>query len=199
MLEFIQGELITKGMNHVVVMTGGLGYRLHVSAITLGALPAAKSQVTLFTYLHIREDEISLFGFGNEEEKELFITLLAVSGIGPKLALAILSKLRGAELKRAIILGDTAMLVNIPGVGKKTAERMILELKDKLGKLEVEAGVRIFDNPAASDIRSQAVTALLALGYSLAEAQRAIPSSVDENNSTVESLIKIGLKNLVRY
>lgn len=199
MLEFIQGELISKGLNHVIVLVGGLGYRLHVSTLTSGALPALKNQVTLYTYLYIREDELSLYGFRNEEEKELFTTLLSVSGIGPKLALAILSRLSGVDFKRAIILGDTAMLVNIPGVGKKTAERMILELKDKVGKLELATGVRIAENPVATDVRSQAVTAMLALGYSLAEAQSAIPLQNSVQEATVEDLIKAGLKSLVRF
>ena len=199
MLEFIQGELVSKGLNHVIVQAGGLGYRLHVSTLTLGVMPAHKNQVTLYTYLYIREDELSLYGFRDEEEKELFATLLSVSGIGPKLALAILSRLSGADFKRAIILGDTATLVNIPGVGKKTAERMILELKEKVGKLELAAGVRVVDNPSATDSRSQAVTALLALGYSLAEAQRAVPIISGEQDTTVEDLVKAGLKNLVKF
>jgi len=197
-LEFIQGELISKGLNYIIVQVGGLGYRLQVSALTLGALPPVNSQVTLYTYLYIREDELSLYGFRDEEEKELFSTLLSVSGIGPKLALAILSKLNGADFKRAVVLGDTAMLVNIPGVGKKTAERIILELKDKVGKLELDAGVKVAENPAAADVRSQAVTALLALGYSLAEAQKAVPVNMGEQEMTVENLVKIGLKNLAK-
>lgn len=199
MLEFIQGELVTKGLNYLVVQAGGLGYRLQVSANTLGAMPAINSQVTVYTHLYIREDELSLYGFHNEEEKELFGILLSVSGIGPKLALAVLSKYNSADFKRAIILGDTAMLVSIPGVGKKTAERMVLELKDKVGKLETEAGLRITENPAAADLRSQAVTALMALGYSLAEAQKAVPVSDNVPGETVEDLLKTGLKNLARF
>lgn len=199
MLEFIQGELVSKGLNHVIVQVGGLGYRLHVSALTLAAMPTIKNQVTLYTYLYIREDELSLYGFRDEEEEELFATLLSVSGIGPKLALAILSRLSGADFKRAIILGDTATLVNIPGVGKKTAERMILELKEKVGKLEFAVGVKVVENPSTTDIRSQAVTALLALGYSLAEAQKAVPIISAEQDTTVENLVKAGLKNLVKF
>jgi len=198
-LEFIQGELVTKGLNYVIVQVGGLGYRLQVSALTLGALPAVKNQITLFTYLYIREDELSLYGFRNEEEKELFSTLLSVSGIGPKLALAILSKLSGSEFKRAVILGDTAMLVNIPGGGKSTGEGDNQELKEKIGKWEAESGVRGVENPAGQDVRSQAVTALLALGYSLAEAQKAVPLAAGGQSHTVEELVKIGLKNLARF
>lgn len=139
MLDFIQGELIKKEPDYVVLLVGGIGYRLMVSAITLAAMPTIKNSVTLYTHLHVREDELTLYGFATEEEKELFAILLSVSGIGPKLAMAVLSKMNVMEFKRAIILGDTAMLTTIPGVGKKTAERMILELKDKVGKLDTEA------------------------------------------------------------
>lgn len=198
MLEFIQGELISKGTNYIILQAGGLGYRLQVPAFTLAAMPAVKNQITLYTYLYIREEELTLYGFHSEEERELFIVLLSVSGVGPKLALAILSRLTQKELKQAILLGDTAMLVTIPGVGKKTAERIILELKDKVGRLEQEAGARLLENPAAADARSQAVTALLALGYSLAEAQKAVPLEAAAQQKPVEELVKLGLKNLAR-
>lgn len=197
MIEFVQGELVDKGVNSVVILVGGIGYRLNVSALTLSALPSLKKEVTLFAHLHLREDEISLYGFISAEEKELFQTLLSVSGIGPKLALAILSKQKTADLKRAVVLGDTALLVSIPGVGKKTAERIILELKDKIAKQGIEdKGTPIQGNEAA-DVRGQAVTALLALGYSLAEAQRAVPVNI-ESYTSVEELIRTAFKNLTR-
>lgn len=199
MLEFIQGELVKKEPTYVVIQVGGIGYRLQVPALTLAALPAVKNTATLFTDLYVREDELALYGFATEEEKELFATLLSVSGIGPKLALAILSKMNGGEFKRAIILGDTVTLTTIPGVGKKTAERMLLELKDKVGKLETDNGLRIASDGAATDVRSQAVTALLSLGYSLAEAQKAVPLGNDAQVNTVEDLVRVGLKNLARF
>lgn len=199
MLDFIQGELIKKEPDYVVLLVGGIGYRLMVSAITLAAMPTIKNSVTLYTHLHVREDELTLYGFATEEEKELFAILLSVSGIGPKLAMAVLSKMNVMEFKRAIILGDTAMLTTIPGVGKKTAERMILELKDKVGKLDTEADskMQITTDSPATDLRSQAVTALLALGYSLAEAQKAVP--LNAQAETVEDLVRLGLKNLARF
>ncbi len=199
MLEFIQGELVSKSANYVVMQAGGLGYRLQVSAFTLNALPPVKNETMLYTYLYIREDDISLYGFKTEEEKELFITLLSVSGIGPKLAMAILSKVSSSDFRRAIILGDTNLLTGIPGVGKKTAERMILELKDKIGKLDAEAGeTATAGSVVGPDVRNQAVMALLALGYNLSEAQKAIPVLKGETETTVEELVKIGLKNLAR-
>lgn len=200
MIEFIQGELITRGAGFAIVQVGGLGYRLNISAMTLGELPVVKGEVTLYTYLYIREDEISLYGFTGPEEKELFTTLLAVSGIGPKLALSVLSRLRVSEFKRAVILGDTASLVSIPGVGKKTAERIILELKDKVGKQELDEHLLPGDSTASSDLRSQAVAALLALGYSLMEAQKAVPAQIPtESKVTVEDLIRSALKTMARY
>lgn len=197
MIEFVRGELVDKGINTVVVLVGGLGYKLNVSAMTLSALPALNKEITLYTHLHIREDEISLYGFNSVEEKELFEILLSVSGVGPKLALSILSRQKAGDFKRAVILGDTGLLISIPGVGKKTAERIILELKDKLGKMETkEFGVSL-QGADTVDVRSQAVTALLALGYSLAEAQKAVPVNI-EGYSTVEELIKLALRNLTR-
>lgn len=200
MIEYIQGDLITRGAGFVIIQVGGIGYRLYVSSMTLGGLPSSKGEVTLYTYLYIREDEISLYGFAAPEEKELFTTLLLVSGIGPKLALSVLSRLRVSEFKRAVILGDTVSLVSIPGVGKKTAERIILELKDKVGKQELEESLIPGDGQGLTDLRSQAISALQALGYSLAEAQRAVPAQITaESKVTVEDLIRRALKAMVKY
>lgn len=199
MIEFIQGELQLKGANYAVVQVGGIGYRLYISALTMAKLPGIREEVTLFAYLHVREDELTLYGFLSAEEKEIFLSLLQVSGIGPKLALAILSRLSAPELHKAIVCGDTQSLLNVPGVGKKTAGRLILELKDKLGKevLLEEA------NPAVAaintDARSEAVSALIALGYSLAEAQKAVPIVQGDKDYSAEELIRIALKNIAKY
>lgn len=197
MLELIQGELLSKGMNHVIIKVGGLGYRLQVSSQTLEGLPPLQQEVTLFTYLHVREDDLSLFGFRQAEEREVFTTLLSVSGIGPKLALSILSSLRVGDLKRVILLGDSRALVGIPGVGKKTAERIILELKDKLGKLEPAEHIPPERGTAQADARTEAVTALLALGYSPYEAQKAVPYPAEDK--TVEELLRMALRVLAKY
>ncbi len=200
MIEFLQGELVIKGTNYVVLRVGGIGYRLYVSALTIDALPRLKEEVTLFAHLHVREDEYSMFGFLNLEERELFGDLLSVSGIGPKLAIAVLSKYHVAELKRIILVGDAAALVNITGVGKKTAERIILELKDKIGKQELQVPLDTSDRAGFANVRGQAVNALLALGYSLTEAQKAVPliESTD-SNITVEELIRAALKTMAKY
>lgn len=198
MIEYIQGELQIKGTNYIVIQVGGIGYRLFTSSLTIAKLPPVKKEVTVFTYLHVREDELSLYGFLSSEEKKFFVTLLQVSGIGPKLALVILSHLSGSELRRAIVLGDTQTLLTIPGIGKKTAGRMVLELKDKLQKEAFpeenlsEMGLGVMN----TDTRSEAVSALLALGYSVAEAQKAVPVTKEDQDFSVEDLIRIALKQM---
>lgn len=200
MIEFIQGELQIKGSNFIVIQVGGIGYRLFTSSLTIAKLPLVKEEVTVFTYLHVREDELSLYGFLSSEEKKIFVTLLQVSGIGPKLALVILSHLSGTELRRAIVLGDTQTLLTIPGIGKKTAGRMVLELKDKLQKevLPEEDLSEIRFGAINTDARSEAVSALLALGYSVAEAQKAVPVTKEGQDYSVEDLIRMALKQIAK-
>jgi len=201
LIEFIQGDLQIKGSNYIVIQVGGIGYRLFASSLTIAKLPPVKEEVTVFTYLHVREDELSIYGFLSSEEKQIFVTLLQVSGIGPKLALVILSHLSGSELRRAIMLGDTQTLLTISGVGKKTAGRIVLELKDKLQKdalpeeVVSEIGFGAMNN---NDARSEAVSALLALGYSVAEAQKAVPIIAEGQDYSVEDLIRIALKQMVK-
>lgn len=199
MIDFMQGKLIRKGMNFVVMQIGGIAYRLSVSAVTMDELPILNEEVILYTYLHIREDEISLFGFINEEEKGVFTTLLTVSGIGPKLALTILSQIKVAELKKAIIFEEIAPLTSVSGVGKKTAERIILELKDKIGKQDLEMQKFKGEVPSSISVRSEALAALIALGYSQPEAQKAISSIKSSDKMlTVEELIRHALKNIAK-
>ncbi|MCR4442069.1 MAG: Holliday junction branch migration protein RuvA [Peptococcaceae bacterium] len=200
LLEFIQGRLVAKGTNYVVVQTGGLGCRIFVPAFTWESLPPLREEIALYTYLHIREDDLSLFGFFSSEEKEFFVMLMSVSGIGPKLALAILSRLRVPELKRAILVGDAAVFSAIPGVGKKTAERIILELKDKVGKQEMLEYAGPGTAQSFAEAREEAVAALLALGYTLPEAQKAVPfPDPSSGKQSVEELLRIAFKSLAKY
>lgn len=196
MIEFLQGELSLKGANYVVIQVGGIGYKVYSPSLTIAKLPVLREEITLFTYLHVREDELSLYGFLSIEEREMFLALLQVSGIGPKLALVILSQMSVQELRRAILLGDMQPLLSISGVGKKTAGRMVLELKDKLGKdvLLEEINLEATDT-IHPDVRGEAVSALLALGYSLAEAQKAVPVLRVDQDYSVEDLIRLALKN----
>ncbi len=199
LIEFMQGKLLRKGMNFVIIQIGGIAYRISVSAVTMDQLPLINEEVILYTYLHIREDEISLFGFIDEEEKTIFTTLLTVSGIGPKLALTILSQIKVDELKRAIIFEDIAPLTSVTGVGKKTAERIILELKDKIGKQEIEVQKVKGKDSSSLNARSEALSALIALGYSQPEAQKAIAGIKSSDKMiTVEELIRQGLKKLAK-
>jgi Holliday junction DNA helicase RuvA len=199
LIEYMQGELQSKGANYVVIQVGGIGYRLYVSALTMAKLPSISEEVTVFVYLHVREDELSLYGFLSAEEKGIFLSLLQVSGIGPKLALAILSRLSVSELHNAIVSGDTQSLLIVPGVGKKTAGRLILELKDKLAKTVLPEEINSEAAVINSDARSEAVSALLSLGYSLAEAQKVVPIVQGEKDYTAEELIRLALKQLAKY
>lgn len=197
MIEFIRGELYFKGANYLIVLIGGIAYRVNASSITIAKLPAVGEEVTVFIHLHVREDELALFGFFSLEEREMFNALMQVSGIGPKLAMAILSQLSVRELRQAILFGDIQPLVSISGVGKKTAGRILLELKDKIGKdLLPEEIVPESATAVSTDLRSEAVSALLALGYSLSEAQKAIPIVQPGDNTSVEELIRIALKKM---
>lgn len=197
MIEFLRGELQLKNSHDIVVQVGGLGYRVFIPTSLSTRLPAIGEEVTIFTYLHVRENELSLYGFLAGEEREVFTTLLQVSGVGPKLALAILAHLPIAELAQALVLGDTQTLTTIPGVGKKTAGRLILELKDKIKKLGLPEKMPV--GTGSPVVRDEVIAALLALGYSLSEAQRAVSFPEKGKDDTVEELMRLALKKLAKY
>lgn len=199
MIEFLQGQLCHKEANSIVLQVGGIGYRLSVSSITMQTLPPIKNDVTIYTYLHVREDDLSMYGFCQIEERDFFLLLLSVSGVGPKMALAILSSLKTAQLKKAIILGDINDLVKVQGVGKKTAQRIILELKDKVGKADVNDVYEQAETSSELNVRKEAVSALMALGYNLTEAQKAVSDiKIEVETISIEEVIRIALKNLVK-
>jgi len=168
----VRGEVLVRRPDHVVIETGGVGYRLAVSAETLKAVPAHGKQATLHAHLVVRDDAMQLYGFASEEERDLFVHLNSVSGVGPKMAIAILSGGSPRELLKAIALGDHKRFQAAPGVGKRTAERVIVELREKVaGELEQAA----VDAPAAGaedEPRLLAREGLVSLGYSLIEAER---------------------------
>jgi len=168
----VRGEVLVRRPDHVVIETGGVGYRLSVSAETLKAVPAHGKQATLHAHLVVRDDSMQLFGFASEEERDLFLHLNSVSGIGPKVAVAILSGGSPRELLKAIALGDHKRFQAAPGVGKRTAERLILELREKIaGELE-QAPPAAGGEPAADEPRLLAREGLVNLGYTLLEAER---------------------------
>jgi len=178
MIAFLRGKLLEKHPNQVIVETGGVGYDVVIPISTFSTLPDAGAEVALRIYTHVREDALALFGFLTPEEKTLFEKLISVSGIGPKLAITVLSGLATPALIDAIRGGHVDQLVRIPGVGKKTAERMVLELKDKLEGVGAggagAAGVSIKAEPALSGIEQDVLSALLNLGCQRAAAEAAV-------------------------
>ena len=177
MIAFLRGKLLEKHPNQVIVETAGVGYDVVIPISTFSALPDAGAEVALRIHTHVREDALALFGFLTSEEKALFEKLISVSGIGPTLAIKVLSGLATAAIIDAIRGGHVEQLVRIPGVGKKTAERMVLELKDKLEGLgggSAPAGVSMRAEPAFSAIEQDVLSALLNLGCQRAAAEAAV-------------------------
>ncbi len=194
MFAFIRGELITASLDEAVVEASGIGYRLHISAGTSRRLPAPGEQVCLHTHYQVREDAHQLFGFLDPEELQLFRLLLSISGVGPKLAIAVLSGLKVGEIQEAIVSNRPETLYGISGVGKKTAARIILELRDKILKIQPAAGGEF---PAAGRDRQStedAVAALMTLGFSRPVAQKAVSGVLDASPGlSVEQVVKSSL------
>ena len=193
MIALLSGILFAKTPPRVIVQTAGLGYEVDLPMSSFYGLPAIGQSVTLLTHLVVREDAHLLYGFVTEGERSAFRELIKISGIGPRIALAVLSGLTVEQLSQAVALQDTASLVKVPGIGKKTAERMLLELKGRLADALPGAAGRL---PVAEGSAAEVSTALLALGYSEKEALaavRALPPGLD-----VAEGIRQALKQLVR-
>jgi holliday junction DNA helicase RuvA len=167
MIALVSGTVAVRRTDHVVVDCGGVGYRLAVSAETLRHVPAVGNQVTLHAHLVVRDDALALYGFASEEERELFLMLLGVQSVGPKVALAVLSGGPPRELLAALAAGDTGRFQAVPGIGKRTAERIVVELREKVGAPGAAPSITI---SRADDPRSLARAGLLELGYSAQEA-----------------------------
>lgn len=177
MIAFLRGKLLEKHPNQVIVDTAGVGYDVAIPISTFSALPEAGSEVALRIHTHVREDALTLFGFLTSEEKALFEKLISVSGIGPSLAIKVLSGLATPAIIDAIRGGQVEQLVRIPGVGKKTAERMVLELKDKLENLgggAAPTGVSVKAEPVLSELEQDVLSALLNLGCQRGPAEAAV-------------------------
>jgi Holliday junction DNA helicase RuvA len=175
MIAHLRGRLLAKHPNQAIVETGGVGYDLTITVPTFSELPSLGSDVALHVHTHVREDSIALFGFLRPAEKQLFERLISVTGIGPKLAVTILSGMSAEEMVGAIRGNDVARLVRIPGIGKKTAERMVLELRDKLEDFGVTPKIA-----AVSPVEEDVLSALVNLGYQRTAAERAL-SGVNKN------------------
>ncbi|WP_263382903.1 Holliday junction branch migration protein RuvA [Granulicella arctica] len=178
MIAHLRGRLFTKSPNQTIVECGGVGYDVAISVTTFSALPSEGAEVSLHVFTHVREDQIALFGFAELQEKRLFERLLTITGIGPKLAITVLSGIAAERLVTAIRGQDHATLTRIPGIGKKTAERVVLELKDKLDDLAVAPASAGRPIGAAGD---DALSALVNLGYGRPAAQKAIESAIEKH------------------
>jgi Holliday junction DNA helicase RuvA len=190
MIASVRGEVLVRRPDHVVVESGGVGYRLSVSAETLKAVPARGKQATLHAHLVARDDSLQLYGFASEEERDLFLHLTSVSGIGPKVAVAILSGGTPRELLRAIAAGDGKRFQAVPGIGKRTAERVIVELREKVAG-ELEEGVPALDDAGEGDPRTLARDGLMHLGYTITEAEKLL---ADAEGSSPEEMISAALR-----
>ena len=179
MIAHLRGKLLSRHPNQVIVETMGVGYDVTISVPTFSELPPAGSEVSLHIHTHVREDQIALYGFLRPEEKQLFEKLITVSGIGPKLAITILSGMPADDMVNAIRGNDLARLRKIPGIGRKTAERMVLELRDKLPPVGTDQ-VQVV--PSLSAVQEDVLSALVNLGYQRASAEKAL-SSVEKNGS----------------
>lgn len=202
MIGRLRGTLVEKQPPVLVVDVQGVGYELEAPMSVFYELPAVGDPVTLRTHLSIREDAHVLYGFLSDRERALFRSLIRVSGVGPKLALALLSGMRADDFIRCVELKDTATLTRLPGVGKKIAERLVMEMRDRLGDLgrvpAVAAAGPGGAAPPPDDARGEAVSALIALGYRPAEAARLIDGLGNEPDQSSEMLIRQALQKAVR-
>ncbi|HLJ03749.1 MAG TPA: Holliday junction branch migration protein RuvA [Solirubrobacteraceae bacterium] len=188
MIALVSGTVAVRRADHVVVDCGGVGYRLSVSSETLRRVPSVGEQVMLHAHMVVREDALSLYGFASEQERELFLMLLGVQSVGPKVALAVLSAAPPRELLRALAAGDAHRLQAVPGIGKRTAERIIVELREKVG---VELPERAISVTRSDDPRTLARDGLLGLGYSATEVDELLDGA---DGDSPEDLIAYALK-----
>jgi len=192
MIARLSGQLVRKSPEVLIVDVHGVGFRVLASLNAFSKLPAAGEPVTLETYTHVRDNGIELFGFVDSAEKGLFHALISVAGVGPRMALNILSGMRPEALREALVAGDVRSLVSVPGIGKKTAERLVVELKDRLAN-ESARGQR---PGRSSDLARQAVSALMNLGYKERDAERAVAAAGGADGGDVAELIRTALQGL---
>lgn len=206
MIAHLSGTLLSKEPNQVIVDVGGVGYDVTIPLSTFYDLDDQKSDVQLLIYTHVKEDALQLYGFKTPSERKLFIHFISVSGVGPKLGIALLSHMKTDELIEAIKSNNLARLTQIPGIGRKTAERLVVDLRDKMIQLSqaqvAEAtGVKPETTYASSDdnVRADALSALINLGYQRSPAEKAIDAALAEGGDvTVESVLRRSLKKLAR-
>lgn len=206
MIAYLSGKLLAKHANSVILDVNGVGYEVTIPLSTFYELGETGSDVSLRIYTHVREDSLQLFGFKTARERELYLQLITVSGIGPKLGITLLSGMSADDLVGAIRTNNLARLNSVPGIGKKTAERLVIELRDKIAQLsspelEEEFAIRTgTDSPAmASAIHNDALSALVNLGYQKAVAEKALKTAIQEGTAnTVQALLRRSLQLLAK-
>ncbi len=187
MIASLKGIVSSKRPEGVIIDVGGIGYHVSIPLCSLGNIPDAGGEIFLHTYTHVREDALQLYGFLSEEERKVFATLLGINGIGPKLGLTILSGMPVQRFMEAVANEDIPLLSSIPGLGKKTASRLILELREKLPKISVHSKDKISDD---------AVSALINLGYRRSLSEKAVETALKNGADSIENMIKEALKYL---
>jgi Holliday junction DNA helicase RuvA len=200
MLAYIKGKIEIKSDEYIVIDVGGLGYKIFMSGISIQNIGEIGEQVKVHTYYRVREDDISIFGFITQEELKMFELLLTVSGVGAKVALAILANISVTDFAIAVINEDVTKIVQVPGIGKKSAERIILELKDKLKKIQqedkitegVSTNIKIEKAIEQNNNIQEAISALQVLGYNKKEIEKAL-EKIEKENITTEDIIRKGL------
>lgn len=200
MYAYLKGSLEVKTKGYIVIEVNGIGYKVYMSETGIEALGEIGQIVKVYTYLRVREDDMSLYGFNTNEELRMFELLLSVSGIGAKSAIGILSNISPSAFALAVISNDVAKIKALPGIGPKGAQRIILELKDKINKEETEENITessLQKQEENSEKVLEAISALQVLGYSKKEIEKAL-ENIEKETLSVEEIIKIGLKNLAR-
>jgi Holliday junction DNA helicase RuvA len=199
MIALLTGQLASKTPERIIIDVNGVGYQVAIPLSTYYSLPDEGS-TTLHIFTHVREDALLLFGFLSSAEKEMFIMLLSISGIGPKVALNILSHMSCADLYAALTNEDAKQLATLPGIGKKTAERLILELRDKVGKLSFRpnATPEVTARATVHNINEDALSALINLGYKEKQAAAVLAKIDTTAHDSMETILKIALKHLIR-
>ena|ERR1700746_1916152 len=193
MIAHLRGKLISKHPNQAIVEAGGVGYEVNISIPTFSGLPVLGSDVALFIHTHVREDALALFGFLHSEDKQLFEKLLSVSGIGPKLAITILSGMPADAMVAAIKGNNLAALTRIPGIGKKTAERLVLELRDKLDAFTAPAAVAV-----VSPIEEDVISALVNLGYQRGLVEKTLAQLAKASDESFDTLFRKAMAALAK-
>ena len=205
MISYIKGRLVETAENIIVVECNGIGYQLLVPLSVIDSMPHCGNDVKIYTHMQVREDLLQLFGFLTRDDLEVFKLLISVSGVGPKAALSILGTITADELRYAVMADDAKTIAKTPGIGAKTAGKLVIELKDKLKYRDIndvmdvsgQNSVNVSSKAADKSIISDAVEALVALGYSATDAMKAVRSVDASDYTTVEQLLKLSLKHMI--